>query len=861
MDKKTEARLKRLALLEEKKKLQDGLPHLYGYPFYKWAREFFESKNRLNFLLAGNQLSKALEYGTEVLTPNGFKKIEDLQIGEFVIGMDGKPAEILDIPFDGEDECFEVVFDDGARVTASRHHQWVCKGRRERFRKDYTINWRGKKQGTVIKNSTHNSWITKSTEEIISYGGYQPTTRPIRRHSIPLTSPIETTEKDLFDPYLIGLLLGDGGLTHRSVIFTTADEEILQYVGSRYEATPTGKFGYRLNGLVPLVREIGIMGLGSKAKFVPIPYLHGSIDQRLAILQGLMDTDGTVSKAGICYFASISLQLAKDVTFLVNSLGGLAEMAARTAGYKKDGEYIPCNTIYQVFIKMQLCPFRLPRKIARHKPKIRYSHERIIYRIAPVGPRRSRCLTVHRGTFLCTRSLIVTHNSSTMIRKCIHWATDQRLWKELWVNRPTIFWYLYPTKEVANIEFEKKWCVEFLPRGEYKDHPVYGWKAERDSKGLIDVIHFNNGVSVYFKAYAQKVSNLQTASVFAAFNDEELPEEYFPEIRARLTSTRGYFHMAFTATLGQELWRSTMEDPKEKCAFPTAAKWQVSMYDCVRYEDGSPSPWTLERIKEEEDSCSNEREKQRRIYGRFVKSEGLAYPSFARHANYVTTSEPPPKDWHVYSGVDVGSGGPGHGHPSAVTFVAVRPDFKFGRIFVGWRGDGVITTAGDTYLKYIETRDKRHLRPVVQSYDWSSKDFHTIATRNGDAFVQADKARDKGHQLLNTLFRYGMLVIDDTPDCPELLSLVLELENLCHTENKTKAKDDFVDSMRYAVMPIPWDMSAIKGLIDLSGKEEEKSASQLENEERRSRMFFEEDLKYNELIESEISEWNDCYEV
>lgn len=458
----------------------------------------------------------------------------------------------------------------------------------------------------------------------------------------------------------------------------------------------------------------------------------------------------------------------------------------------------------------------------------------------------------NRFNFLCAGNQL--SKSSSMIRKAIHWATAQDLWPSLWITRPSIFWYFYPTKEVGNVEFCKKWVTEFLPRNEYKDHPVYGWKSETDSKKLIQAIHFNSGVSIYFKAYAQGLENLQTSSCHAVFADEELPEEYFSEIRARLTATRGYYHTAFTATLGQEIWRATMEDKGPDVPFPTAWKRTVSMWDCQYYEDGTPSPWTKERIEEEIASCINEREVQRRIYGRFVKAEGLAFPGFERHRNLVKFDAPPPKEWHVYSGVDIGSGGPGYGHPSAMVFIAVRPDFKFARIFRGCRMDKVITTAGDTYQKYVQLRDTT--KCVVQSYDYSCKDFQTIASRNNDAFTPADKARDKGNQLLNTLFRSGMLVID--ADVPELLPLVRELEGLIHSEHKTKAADDFCDATRYAAMPVPWDYIALRsGTADAPPTPEQK----ITMEEERRGYFRELDLGYNEIIESEISDWNDCYEV
>src|SRR3989304_9869548 len=107
---------------------------------------------------------------------------------------------------------------------------------------------------------------------------------------------------------------------------------------------------------------------------------------------------------------------------------------------------------------------------------------------------RNRIITLSSGNQVS--------KSSSQIRKNLHWATCQSLWPELWTTTPRQFWYLYPTRDVAHIEFRKKWEPEFMPRGEYKDDPIYGWKPEYYHNRIF-AIHFNSGVSIYFKTYAQ----------------------------------------------------------------------------------------------------------------------------------------------------------------------------------------------------------------------------------------------------------------------------------------------------------------------------------------------------------------------
>lgn len=391
--------------------------------------------------------------------------------------------------------------------------------------------------------------------------------------------------------------------------------------------------------------------------------------------------------------------------------------------------------------------------------------------------------------------------SSCNITKAIHWATSPELWPELWARRPTLFYYLYPSAQLATSEFLTKIEPEFLPRGKYKDHPVYGWEATFQ-KGEIKYIKFKSGVVIAFHFYSQSAQVLQANTVSAIFCDEEIPEHLYDELSARRNATDGYFHSVFTATLGQETWRRTMEEKGEKELFPDAFKRNVSLHDCLYYEDGSPSSWTHERIRRLERACRSDAEVQRRIYGRFVKDEGLKYPSFDRSLN-VIPAKPVPTDWLVYAGVDPG-GGHG-GHPSAIAFVAVSPDYTEGRVFKGVRMDDQVTTASDVAFKYTEMA--AGLNVVSADYDFAAKDFGTIAARMGLSFNKAMKSHDMGEQIINVLFKNGMLTIDDTP---EMIPLVTELASLGTDTPKQKAKDDFVDAMRYAVVRVPWNFAAFE---------------------------------------------------
>lgn len=467
----------------------------------------------------------------------------------------------------------------------------------------------------------------------------------------------------------------------------------------------------------------------------------------------------------------------------------------------------------------------------------------------------------NKENFLCSANQI--SKSSTLIRRLIHRATgiawDKEFWRKRWPilqpgQIPNQFWYMLPNLEVATIEFETKWEPLFLPKGKFKDHPIFGWKPHFE-KDKIKEIQFNSGVTIYFKGYSQKVSDLQTGTVFEIGADEEMPVSILPEIQARLNATDGYFNMVFTATLGQLHWEQTME-PKVKGEekHKDALKIQVSLYDAMFYEDGSPSHWTEEKIKRAEAKCPTEAEKQRRIYGKFVKSEGMRFQSFDRERNCVLNSHPLPRTWHVFSGVDPGSGGKS-GHPAGILFLAVSPDYKHGRVYKTWRGDGVQTASSDILRKYRELRG--NVKPMAQKYDYGSAEFGIVSGQQGEPFTKANKDRDAGIDLLNTLFKTGMLKIHaGESDNDKLIS---ELCSLPTDATKNHSLDDLSDALRYAAMAVPWDFTDIKLEEENEALKEPDPKPELTESQRRRQWFMGQEDQQEESIEDELDYWNDFY--
>ncbi len=440
-----------------------------------------------------------------------------------------------------------------------------------------------------------------------------------------------------------------------------------------------------------------------------------------------------------------------------------------------------------------------------------------------------------------------TGGSAANIRKDIIWATEKDLWSSLWNHRPVQFWYFYPSFSTVDREVNEKWVKLLLPKKELlseSDWEIYGWELENRNK-LPYRIKYNSGISNYFFSYEMKLSNIQASSPDAIFLDEETPMDFYDELIARLRATQGYFNMLCTPTLGQDFWRRALqpESPAEE-VLKHAKKIRSTLFDCMVYADGSPSRWTPERVKEAEEECSSENEYKLRILGQFVIPTGLKYPMFNKEKSVVEPL-PIPSSYHKYAGLDYGSGGE-EGHPSSIIFVAVNPEFTMGYVYDGWRGDGVQTTAGDLLDKYREMSADQII--IGAFYDYACRDLATIAERQNLPLAKANKAREEGDALLATLFKKEKLKIFNTI---ELTKLVNEIRFLKIDTDKRKAVDDMIDSTKYAINSIPWNLLS-------ASKKHEAERPMTEVEERKERVNGSKNKSQHDMdVRSEISFWND----
>ena len=341
---------------------------------------------------------KALALDTEVPTSQGWKTMGELAPGDLVFADDGLPAVVLNAtpPLCGR-PCREVVFSDGTTVVADADHLWRTTEKRDR-------------------EHGHRVQRVVTTDRIAS----KLRVRGELNHHVPLAGAVWYPIRELpVDPYVLGMWLGDGTSTKAE------DDEILEEALAGYgvAAQRTRRPAYRIGGvghtrdpatgryrrndsLSSKRRKLDLLG----NERIPEEYLRSSIEQREALLQGLMDTAGYVDVYGRCELTTVREGLAEQCRELIASLGFRPKLACKRA--RSNGR--DCGSAFEVQFTPDRPVFRLPGKLARQKVVGRFQAHRAIVGVREVESVPVRCIEVSSpsGLYLVTRSYIPTHNSS-----------------------------------------------------------------------------------------------------------------------------------------------------------------------------------------------------------------------------------------------------------------------------------------------------------------------------------------------------------------------------------------------------------------------------------------------------------------
>lgn len=347
-----------------------------------------------------------------VMTPDGPRKMKDIKVDDLILGSSGQPVKVVGVYPQGKKPVVEVSFNDGSKTQCCKEHLWLTQ---------------------TLSEKRHNKGFTVKTTEEISR--YVKTNHGQKNHRIPMiTAPVEFTRKEVgINPYFLGLLLGDGCLHEKAnVTFSTSDVELFERAKAScpdgIRMTHIKGYDYRFasikrkrwNPLKISLRELGLIGRKSYNKFVPDDYKYNSSEVRLAILQGLMDTDGSVWKdrnSVRVEFSTTSEALAKDVVFLVQSLGGTAFMYERqhNDNWHMLRGHLVCHrrNSFRVMIHLppNINPFRLSRKAEKWAKTPDYA-VRLISEIREIGEQECQCIKVEAPDHLyLTDNFIATHNT------------------------------------------------------------------------------------------------------------------------------------------------------------------------------------------------------------------------------------------------------------------------------------------------------------------------------------------------------------------------------------------------------------------------------------------------------------------
>lgn len=346
-----------------------------------------------------------------ICTPYGFIPMGKIKVGDKVTGSNGNPINVTGVFPQGKKKIYKVNFTDKTFVKCSGDHLWST---------------------MTLSEKRHNKGFSvKTTEEILKS---VKTKYNQKNHKVPvLSGPVEFEKnKVLIDPYLLGILLGDGHIRNSMISISTNDQEIVNECGARLPSGMSikyyGKYDYRIIGdgkkqkLCAYLKEYDLLNTKSNNKFVPEAYKINSIDTRAELLRGLMDSDGSIfvekrtNKVRMQYYTT-SNQLAQDVMFLVRSLGGTAYCRKREFDESDDHEY-KGNIIrhvhpsYVVDLKVDINPFKLTRKSVKYENGKHPVFAKLISSVEYVGEEECQCISVDSEDHLyITNGFNVTHNT------------------------------------------------------------------------------------------------------------------------------------------------------------------------------------------------------------------------------------------------------------------------------------------------------------------------------------------------------------------------------------------------------------------------------------------------------------------
>ena len=407
---------------------EKGAPPLWAHQ--EEALEFAKDKPGVMLALEMGT-GKDLDNDTPIPTPNGWTRMGDIQPGDTVFDERGNTCTVTAVFPQGEKQTYIVEFDEGTKIIAGAEHQWITLTHLDRARihrrKRNLDDWSARLMPTTTEQMAR-SLIHRRGALVESM------------HSIPTAKPLHLPDKELpVDPYTLGLWLGDGFSGEpaicchqddehhygKAVLSAEENRRVRDRKGNVITATMAGEPAPRM---ATRLKEMKVW----KNKNIPREYLRASAEQRLKLLQGLMDTDGYTGRQGDAEFTSTSRKLAEGVLALALSMGQKATMTEGIATLNG----VEVSPKYRVRFTPDINVFSLPRKAdhlerflkRRTETPLTRMKQRYIRDIKKGEVKNTTCITVDSPSslFLAGREMVPTHNTRCAIEH-IHRTGSKRV--------------------------------------------------------------------------------------------------------------------------------------------------------------------------------------------------------------------------------------------------------------------------------------------------------------------------------------------------------------------------------------------------------------------------------------------------
>jgi hypothetical protein len=647
-----------------------------GYKPHARQKLFHEaSAKRYDAILFGGARGggKAVSSGILVPTPDGFVKHGDVHPGDYVIGINGEPNLVVSETETWNIPGYKFTFDDGSEVITNGEHLWFTYTAKEleaMTRRD--PEWRARRRATGSRGELVTSLMTKKNSEKGEAHVSPPVTGSVKttaeivatlrvedghgkqilrnNHAIPVAASLVLPEKNLpLDPYVLGAWLGDGF----SAEGNGEDQEVFDNIKKFFKihwsratiADNDNFFVINFEGLKSVLNSIGLLN----NKHVPEEYLWASEEQRLSLLQGLMDTDGCANKDGSVEFCNTNFNLAESVAILARSLGHKATIReGRATLYGKD-----CGPKWTVKFTSKMPLFRIQRKLDRlhlDAPVRRTRNFRYIVSAERTDPTEMKCISVESpdGLYLVTEHFIPTHNSACLLMDAIHNA----------VNFPGMkiacFRRTYP-------ELEESFLTELGTRRGYARELGAKWN------GTNKILSFPNGSIINF-LYAENMvdaSRVQGGQYQIIYIDEaslmqqeviqhleellRTADKLLPVIGLRLASNPGSVSHGY---LKSRFIKPT--DRGKKIYYESIGSGGAKRSAVFIKSTVDDNPFINEGYKNTLDAIPDPQRRAAMRDGDWDAMVGAYFDTFSRKRHVITDKFTLPKEWQRYAGIDYG---------------------------------------------------------------------------------------------------------------------------------------------------------------------------------------------------------------